>query len=54
MREVIIPREREAGDEALAAIRECLSRVRFGTIALTIHDGKVVQLDVTEKKRLAS
>ena len=53
MREATFPRERDTGEEALVAIRECLSRVRFGTIAVTIHDGKVVQLDVTEKTRLA-
>ena len=26
---------------------------RFGSIAITLHEGKVVQLDVTEKRRLA-
>ena len=51
MREAIVLREREAADEALIAIRDCLARIRFGTVAVTIHDGRVVQLDVTEKKR---
>ena len=41
-------------EDTLAAIREYLTQIRFGSIALTIHDGKVVQLDVTEKRRLAS
>jgi hypothetical protein len=41
-------------EDALAAIREYLTQIRFGSIALTIHDGKIVQLDVTEKRRLAS
>ena len=40
-------------EEALAAIKDCLRTVRFGSIALTIHDGRIVQLDVTEKKRLS-
>ncbi|GAA4811073.1 hypothetical protein GCM10023232_02790 [Sphingosinicella ginsenosidimutans] len=39
-------------EEVLAAIREQLARIHFGSIALTIHDGQVVQLDVTEKRRL--
>lgn len=26
--------------------------LRFGTIAITIHEDRVVQIDVTEKKRL--
>lgn len=30
-----------------------LHRIRFGSIAITVHDGRIVQLDVTEKRRLA-
>ena len=41
-------------DAALATIREYLENVRFGSIALTIHDGRIVQLEVTEKRRLAT
>ena len=40
-------------ENALATIREQLSRLRFGSIAITVHDGRIVQLDVTEKRRLA-
>ena len=40
-------------EDALATIRECLRRLRFGSIAITVHDGRIVQLDVTEKRRLA-
>jgi hypothetical protein len=39
-------------EDALAAIREHLERIRFGSIAVTIHEGRVVQLDITEKRRL--
>lgn len=38
-------------------IRSVLNAVRnltFGTIAITIHDSKIVQVDVTEKKRFSS
>jgi hypothetical protein len=38
--------------EALNVIQECLSRIRFGSIAITLHEGKVVQLDITEKRRV--
>ncbi len=38
--------------EALAVVDEALSRLRYGTIQLTVHDGKVMQIDVTERKRL--
>ena len=40
-------------EDALAAIREYLRSLRFGSIAITVHDGRIVQLDVTEKRRLA-
>jgi hypothetical protein len=39
--------------EALALVGEALSRLRYGAIQLTVHDGKVMQIDVTERKRLA-
>ncbi len=45
-------RSAPAPQEALNAILESLARIRFGSIELTVHDGKVVQLDITEKRRL--
>jgi hypothetical protein len=36
----------------LGLVTEALSRLRYGAIQLTVHDGKVLQIDVTEKKRL--
>ncbi len=33
-------------------IRAAVARVRFGTVQLVIQDGRVVQIDVTEKRRL--
>lgn len=39
-------------DEGVRAIFEGLGRIRFGSIAITLHDGKIVQLDITEKRRL--
>jgi hypothetical protein len=41
-------------EPALAALREALERMRFGTIALTVHDGRVVQLEITEKRRFGA
>jgi hypothetical protein len=41
-------------EEAIAAIRDYLQTIRFGSIALTIHEGRIVQLDVTEKRRLTA
>ena len=40
-------RERLACDEVLRALRE----VRFGTVQVTIHDGRVVEIQKTERIR---
>jgi hypothetical protein len=39
-------------EETLATARAALADLRYGSIVLTIHEGRVVQIDVTEKKRL--
>jgi hypothetical protein len=39
-------------DETVKAIVDSINRIRFGSIAITLHEGKVVQLDITEKRRL--
>ena len=38
--------------EALALVSDALTRLRYGAIQLTVHDGKVMQVDITERKRL--
>lgn len=38
---------------ALAAVGEAIGRMRYGAIELTVHDGRVVQLDVTERRRFS-
>lgn len=39
-------------DESIASVREALSGLKYGNVSLTVHEGRVVQIDVTEKKRL--
>jgi hypothetical protein len=39
-------------DQSLAEIREALLALRYGYVAITVHEDRVVQIDVTEKKRL--
>ena len=41
-------------EDSLARVREALSRLQYGTVSLTIHEGRVVQLDVTERQRLSA
>lgn len=38
-------------DASIALVRDALSRLSYGAIQLTVHDGKLVQLDVTERTR---
>jgi hypothetical protein len=38
--------------DPLALVAEALARLRFGDIRLTVHEGRLVQIDVTEKTRL--
>jgi hypothetical protein len=40
-----------AHQATLAAVADALTRLRYGAVHLTVHDGKVVQLDVTERQR---
>ena len=37
--------------EHLRIVAEALGRLRFGVIQLTVHDGKLMQVDVTERRR---
>jgi hypothetical protein len=39
-------------DDSLASVREALIGLKYGNVSLTVHEGRVVQIDVTEKKRL--
>lgn len=39
--------------EHLRVVAEALARLKFGVIQLTVHDGKLMQVDVTERRRFA-
>ena len=41
----------QSPDEALEAVRQALLSMRYGAIALTVHDARIVQMEVTEKRR---
>ncbi|GGB56732.1 YezD family protein [Blastomonas aquatica] len=40
-------------DIPIAAIADAISKLRFGAVVLTVHDGKLVQMDVTERQRFS-
>jgi hypothetical protein len=46
--------ETDLASEVIGLIRQGLAGVRFGSLALTIHEGKITQLEFTEKKRFAT
>lgn len=38
----------------LGLIAEALDRLKFGAVHLTVHEGRLVQIEVTEKTRLTA
>ena len=40
--------------DPLEIVRQSLARIRFGAIQLTVHEGKLVQMDITEKQRFTA
>ena len=41
-------------DQAIEAIRKALNNLKFGSIEITVHDGKIVQIERKEKVRLST
>jgi hypothetical protein len=39
--------------EHLQVVAEALERLKFGVIQLTVHNGKLMQVDVTERLRFS-
>ena len=39
-------------EDGLELVAQALGRIRFGDIRLTIHEGRLVQIDITERTRL--
>ena len=39
-------------DDPLERVRRALEQMRYGAIGITVHEGRVVQIDITEKCRL--
>jgi hypothetical protein len=47
-------REPREVEDTLVPIRAALARLKYGAITLTVHDGRLVQIDVTEKLRFGA
>ena len=37
----------------LDAVTGVIGKLRFGTVLVTVHEGKVVQIDTTERRRFS-
>jgi hypothetical protein len=46
-----VPKPEFIETQAYQAVAEALDRLRFGVIQITVHDGKMMQVDVTERRR---
>lgn len=42
----------KVNQQLLDQIAEEIEKIQFGTVTVVIHDGRVVQLDMSSKKRL--
>lgn len=40
--------------EILNKIRESLEKIKYGSVLITIHNGKITQIDSTEKWRFTN
>ncbi len=47
-----LPSANPASPEWLALVREKVEHLRFGLVQLVVHDGRVTQIECTEKVRL--
>ncbi len=45
------PEQARLIEQSLDSVREALAGLRYGHVGLTVHEGRVVQIDVTEKRR---
>lgn len=43
-----------AKSPALQAVLDALGKLKFGAIQLTVHEGKLVQVDITERQRFSN
>ena len=46
------PNDASAMLEAMQAVRQAVADIKFGIVQITIHDGRIVQIEKTEKIRL--
>ncbi|MFC3097473.1 YezD family protein [Alteraurantiacibacter palmitatis] len=48
------PAQDERPDGPLGLVASVVERIRFGAVQLTIHDGRITHVDVTERRRFGA
>lgn len=48
-----VPQE-QSQPAAIQSVVDALSRIKYGAIQLTVHEGRLVQVDVTERQRFSN
>ena len=54
MSENILPAKNDAAPEWLRVVQNKVESLRFGVVQLVVHDGRVTQIERTEKTRIYS
>ena len=52
MSEAILPSQSDAPPEWLRVVQQKVETLRYGVVQLVVHDGRVTQIERTEKTRL--
>ena len=52
MSEAILPSKSDVPPEWLRVVQQKVESLRFGVVQLVVHDGRVTQIERTEKTRL--
>lgn len=45
--------EQQIDQEKISTIVSTLKQLEYGCVTVTVHDGEITQIDITEKKRFA-
>lgn len=43
----------EVDEQTLQLLKEQIEKIAYGTVTVVIHEGKIVQIEISEKVRLA-
>ena len=54
MSEAILPAKTDAQPEWLRVVQQKVESLRYGVVQLVVHDGRVTQIERTEKTRIYS